>query len=77
MRRDLAKFLRSIDKEQMLSAARKLGGFDRPVLLAWADDRFFTMELARRIAAAFPDARIEEVQDSRTFVADHPSGFHS
>ena len=31
-----AKFLRSIDKEQMLAAARKLGDFERPVLLAWA-----------------------------------------
>ena len=42
VRRDLDKFLSSLDKEQMLAAARKLGGFDRPVLLAWADDRFFT-----------------------------------
>jgi pimeloyl-ACP methyl ester carboxylesterase len=70
VRRNTAKFLRSIDKEQMLSAARKLGDFKRPVLLAWADDRFFTMELGRRIAAAFPDARIEVVPDSRTFVAE-------
>ena len=28
------------------------------------------MELARRIAAAFPDARIEDVPDSRTYVPE-------
>jgi pimeloyl-ACP methyl ester carboxylesterase len=70
VRRDLTKFLRSIDKQEMLAAARKLGSFERPVLLAWADDRFFPMELARRIAAAFPNARIAEVPDSRTFVPE-------
>src|SRR5215212_6147705 len=64
VRRDATKFLRSIDKEQMLSAARKLGDFKGPVLLAWADDRFFTLELGRRIAAAFPDSRLEVVPDS-------------
>ena len=70
VRRNAEKFLRAIDKEDMLAAARKLGDFKNPVLLAWADDRFFTMELARRIAAAFPDSRIEEVPDSRTYVPE-------
>jgi pimeloyl-ACP methyl ester carboxylesterase len=70
VRRDLQKFLRSLDKEQMLAAARKLGSFERPVLLAWADERFFTLELGRRIAAAFPNARLEVVPDSRTYVPE-------
>src|SRR3954470_8338542 len=70
IRKNTEKFLRSIDPEQMISAARKLGDFKRPVLLAWADERFFTMELARRIAAAFPDSRIEVVEDSRTYVPE-------
>jgi pimeloyl-ACP methyl ester carboxylesterase len=70
VRRDLRKLLRSLDKEQMLAAARKLGDFKHPVLLAWADDRFFTMELARRIAAAFPNSRLEVVPDSRTYVPE-------
>jgi pimeloyl-ACP methyl ester carboxylesterase len=70
VRRDLRKLLRSLEKEDMLAAARRLGDFKNPVLLAWADDRFFTMELARRIAAAFPDSRIEVVPDSRTYVPE-------
>ena len=70
IRKDTEKFLRSIDPEEMLAAARKLGDYKNPVLLAWADERFFTMELARRIAAAFPDSRIEVVEDSRTFVPE-------
>ncbi len=70
VRKNTAKLLRSMDKEQMLSAGRKLGDYKNPVLLAWADDRFFTMELARRLAAAFPNSRLEVVPDSRTYVPE-------
>ena len=47
----------------------------RPVLLAWApEDRFFKIEYARRLAADLPDARIETILDSRTFVPiDQPT----
>ena len=70
IRKNTEKFLRSIDPEEMLAAARKLGDYKNPVLLAWADERFFTLELGRRIAAAFPDSRLEVVPDSRTFVPE-------
>jgi pimeloyl-ACP methyl ester carboxylesterase len=53
------------------AAAEKLRTFDRPVLLAWApEDRFFPLEDARRLAELFPDARIEEIADSYTFVSE-------
>ena len=40
-------------------------------LLAWApEDRAFKVEFARRLAAAFPEARLELVPDSYTFVAE-------
>ena len=44
------------------------------MLIAWApEDRFFPIEDARRLAAVFPDARVEEIADARTFVSwDQP-----
>ena len=52
----------------------RLTAFDRPVLIAWApEDRFFPIADARRLAAVFPDARVEEIADARTFVSwDQP-----
>lgn len=45
------------------------------MLLAWAaQDRFFTLDLAHRLAAAFPDARLVEIADALTLVAlDQPA----
>ena len=40
-----------------------------PVLLAWgADDRFFTLEDARRLAELIPDAGLVEIAGAKTFV---------
>ena len=47
----------------------RLDRFTKPVLLVWgAADRFFKPDLARRLAAAFPDARLVEVDGGRTFL---------
>jgi len=71
VRRDCAKVLRSISPRYTLQAAEKLGGFDRPVLVAWAaEDRFFPLEYGRRLAAAFPSARFVAIPDSYTFVSE-------
>lgn len=71
VRRDGAKLLRSVSPSQTRAAADKLSGFDRPVLIAWApDDRFFPFAHAERLARDFPDARLERVEDSRTFVPE-------
>jgi pimeloyl-ACP methyl ester carboxylesterase len=71
VRRDVAKFIRAASPRYTLAAADKLGRFDKPVLLAWAaDDRFFSLDLAERLAARFPDARLEVIEDSRTFVPE-------
>jgi pimeloyl-ACP methyl ester carboxylesterase len=41
------------------------------VLIAWApEDRFFPLEHARRLAELLPDARVEEVEDSYTYVCE-------
>jgi pimeloyl-ACP methyl ester carboxylesterase len=43
-------------------------------LIAWApEDHFFKFRDAERLAAAFPDARLERIEDSLTFVSiDQP-----
>lgn len=71
IRRDLGKLLRGVDNRHTLAAAEKFGGFTRPVLLAWApEDKLFPLSLARRHLAAFPDARLERIEDSFTFVPE-------
>ncbi len=71
IRRDTARFLRGISTRYTQAAARRFAEFDKPVLLAWApEDRVFSWAYAERIAAAFPDARLERVADSLTFVPE-------
>jgi pimeloyl-ACP methyl ester carboxylesterase len=74
IRRELAALLRGIDPAYTLAAAERFGEFDRPVLLAWApEDRFFKLADAERMAAAFPDAHLELIADSWTYVSvDQP-----
>jgi len=75
VRADIARLLRGVSPEHTLAAAKRLPEFDRPVLLAWGgDDRLFPLELARRLAAQFPNARLEVVPKARTFVPlDEPA----
>jgi pimeloyl-ACP methyl ester carboxylesterase len=69
IRREVAAILRGIDKRYTLEAAKRFGEFSKPVLLAWApEDRFFKFRYAERLAQAFPDARLERIEDSYTFV---------
>ena len=71
VRRDTAKLVKAVHRRDTLAAAERFGAFDRPVLLAWApEDRAFKVEFARRLAAAFPKARLELVPDSYTFVPE-------
>jgi pimeloyl-ACP methyl ester carboxylesterase len=74
IRRELAKILRGIRKRYTLEAAAQFGRFEKPVLLAWApEDRLFKLRYAERMASAFPNARLELIPDSRTFVSiDQP-----
>jgi pimeloyl-ACP methyl ester carboxylesterase len=73
--RDVRALLRTIDPRYTLEAAQRLADFDRPVLLAWAPgERFFPYAHARRLADILPDARVEAVQDARTFLPfDQPA----
>ncbi len=74
IRREVAAVLRGISKDHTRRAAEKLGEFDRPVLIAWApDDKVFPFAHAERLARDFPDARLERIEDSYTYVSvDQP-----
>ena len=71
VRRDLKKFLVSVNNRYTLEAARKLKSFDKPTLLVWAkEEKFFPLETARRLASEMPQARLELVGDSYTFIPE-------
>jgi len=71
VRRDTTAFLRGIDKRDTLAAAERFGDFEQPVLIVWAqEDRVFPPRFGERLAAAFPNARLVTVADSRAFVPE-------
>lgn len=74
VRRDVAAFARTARAADLADVGSRLGGFAKPVLLCWApEDPFFKIAMGRRLADAFPDARLVEVPGARTFVAlDQP-----
>ncbi len=60
-----------MDAADTLAAAERLRGFRRPALIAWApEDRFFKLRFGQRLAAELPDARLELIEDSLTFVPE-------
>jgi pimeloyl-ACP methyl ester carboxylesterase len=70
VRRDIRRLIAALgDDAFMGQVAAELAGFPKPVLLAWAaDDKFFPLEHAQRLAGIVPDARLELVEASRTWV---------
>jgi pimeloyl-ACP methyl ester carboxylesterase len=72
--RDTRKFLRGASGKQTMEAARKLADFQAPTLFAWAEeDRWFKLADAERLAASMPNATVERIADSKTFVSlDQP-----
>jgi pimeloyl-ACP methyl ester carboxylesterase len=71
IRRDLAKYIRSGTKGDMLAAAEGLRSFDRPALVVWAaEDRVMPAEHGRRLAELLPDGRLVEIADSYTLIPE-------
>ena len=69
IRRETAAILKGVSNRYTLEAAKRFGEFTKPVLLAWApEDRFFKLRYAERMMSAFPNARLERIEDSFTFV---------
>jgi pimeloyl-ACP methyl ester carboxylesterase len=71
---DLRKVVLGLDPGTLLDNTPKLSSFAKPVLLVWSrDDKVFPVAHAHRLAAIFPDARVEELTDAYTFVSwDQP-----
>lgn len=69
IRADLRAVLEGISPEHTLAAAQRLKTFDRPALIAWGtSDRFFPVSDAERLARTLPGARLELIDDARTYV---------
>jgi pimeloyl-ACP methyl ester carboxylesterase len=74
IRHDLTRFARGVQHTELADAATWLSRFEGPVRVVWGTrDKHFPVELGRRLAAAFPHGRLEEVAGATTFVAlDNP-----
>lgn len=71
IRRDVATILKGISNRYTRQAAERFGEFDRPVLVVWAtEDKVFPLRYGERLAGDFPDARLERVEDSYTYVSE-------
>jgi pimeloyl-ACP methyl ester carboxylesterase len=71
VRRDSRKVIAGIDSALTLEAAEELASFDKPTLIAWArEDRLFPAEHGKRLAQIIPNARLEWIEDSATFVPE-------
>ena len=70
VRRDAAKFVTAVDAdEEMNGVSERLSEFNGPLLLVWGNgDRFFKVELARRLAATAKDAKLVEIEGGKTFI---------
>jgi pimeloyl-ACP methyl ester carboxylesterase len=70
VRRDTCRLIAALGDDAFMSQiAADLADFTKPVLLAWAaDDKFFPLEHARRLAGILPNARLELIEGSRTWV---------
>jgi pimeloyl-ACP methyl ester carboxylesterase len=70
VRRDTRRLIAALgDDAFMGQIAAELAAFAKPALLAWAaDDKFFPLAHARRLAGILPDARLELIDGSRTWV---------
>jgi pimeloyl-ACP methyl ester carboxylesterase len=70
VRRDTRRLIAALgDDAFMGQVAAELAGFGKPALLAWAvDDKFFPLAHARQLAGILPDARLELIKASRTWV---------
>ena len=71
IREDAVRLLARVDPAITVAASEGLRAFDRPALIAWAaEDKLFPVDHAHRLAAILPDARVELIPDSYTFVAE-------
>jgi pimeloyl-ACP methyl ester carboxylesterase len=74
IRADLRRFTGSLNRQSTIRAGERLPRFTKPALIAWsADDEFFPLEDANRLAASLPSSRVEVIPRAKTFsMIDQP-----
>jgi pimeloyl-ACP methyl ester carboxylesterase len=74
VRSDLRRFTGSLNRQSTVQAGARLAQFTKPALIAWsADDEFFPLDDANRLAAALPSSRVEVIPQAKTFsMIDQP-----
>jgi pimeloyl-ACP methyl ester carboxylesterase len=71
VRRDATKLLKGVRKSELIEASKHFKDFEKPVLMAWGTEKaFFRVEDAERLARDFPNARLEKIDDSYTYVSE-------
>ena len=77
IRRDLARYVRSVDKKELVRLAERLPSYRGPALVVWTkEDRVMPPEHGRRLADLLPNARLVEISDSYTLIPeDQPREF--
>ncbi|MGP3981988.1 alpha/beta fold hydrolase [Streptomyces sp. KR80] len=72
IRRDLRKYVLGVPpKSELLQWAEKLREFDRPALVAWAEeDKVMPPEHGRRLAELLPKSRHVEIADSYALIPE-------
>jgi pimeloyl-ACP methyl ester carboxylesterase len=75
VRGDLRRFTGSLSRQSTMRAGDRLTQFTKPALIAWsADDEFFPLEDANRLAAALPNSQVEVIAQAKTFsMIDQPN----
>jgi len=75
VRRDLTRYVQTLDKGDMLVAAERLRSFGRPALVIWAkEDRIMPPSHGRRLAELLPHGRLLEIADSYTLIPEDQPG---
>jgi pimeloyl-ACP methyl ester carboxylesterase len=69
VRADVRRMMSGVDRRELVAAADRLTGFDRPALVVWAaEDRVMPVEHASRLVELLPSARLAMVDDSYTLI---------
>lgn len=70
-RRDACSVTTDVSSRYTLDAAKRFGEFTKPVHIVWSsEDKFFPPSDAQRLADLFPDATVEMIDDSYTFLME-------
>jgi pimeloyl-ACP methyl ester carboxylesterase len=71
VRRDITRVFSAVSPRYTRALLPRLAGFDKPVLIVWArEDKFFPYANAEDLATRFPNARLEAIEDSYTFIPE-------